>query len=225
MAVAPFKTTNLGFSTENRPIEVFSRIDPAARAVLILGGVHGDEPKGVYLVRKLRDWLEREGSGLETASWIVVPVVNPDGFVRRKRRNARGVDINRNFPTRNWSPGSPRRRMYGGPHPASEPETRAVIRAVEVFRPVRILTVHSIGGRRFCNNFDGPARRLARKMHGVNGYPVQDTIGYPTPGSFGTWAGRERRIPTITLELPSTHSANRCWIENRDAMLAFGAAG
>ena len=32
-------------------------------------------------------------------------------------------------------------------------------------------------------------------------YPIEESIGYPTPGSFGTYAGVERNIPIITLEM------------------------
>jgi protein MpaA len=155
------------------------------------------------------------------ATWIIVPLVNPDGFALRKRRNARGVDLNRNFPTRNWQPGSPRSRMYGGPSPASEPETRAVMRIIARYRPDRIVTIHSIGRGRFCNNYDGPARAIANAMSRRNSYPVTENIGYPTPGSFGTWAGVERLIPVVTLELPSAASPLRCWLDNRDALLCL----
>ena len=39
------------------------------------------------------------------------------------------------------------------------------------------------------------------KISKIINYPVEENIGYPTPGSFGTWAGIEKEIPTITLEL------------------------
>ena len=45
---------------------------------------------------------------------------------------------------------------------------------------------------------------ISEKISGIIGYPVEKSIGYPTPGSFGTWAGIERKIPTITLELDET---------------------
>ncbi|MDO8631751.1 MAG: DUF2817 domain-containing protein [Phycisphaerales bacterium] len=155
------------------------------------------------------------------ATWIIVPLVNPDGFALRKRRNARGVDLNRNFPTRNRQPGAPRSRMYGGPSPASEPETRAVMRIIERYQPDRMVTIHSIGCGRYCNNYDGPARTIAMAMSRRNGYPVTANIGYPTPGSFGTWAGIERGISVVTLELPSAASPQRCWLDNRDALLCL----
>ena len=42
---------------------------------------------------------------------------------------------------------------------------------------------------------------ISQKISKIIGYPVEESIGYPTPGSFGTWAGIEKNIPTITLEL------------------------
>jgi protein MpaA len=111
--------------------------------------------------------------------------------------------------------------MYGGPSPASEPETRAVMRIIARYRPDRIVTIHSIGLGRYCNNYDGPALTIARAMSRRNGYPVTANIGYPTPGSFGTWAGVERGISVVTLELPSTASPQRCWRDSRDALLCL----
>lgn len=214
------KKLTLGRSVEGRAIEAFVCGNASPTTVLVLGGVHGDEPKGVFVARRLIDVLMDQPREGEFSHLIVVPVVNPDGYERRKRRNARGVDLNRNFPTENWT-GSPRRsRMHGGDSPASEPETRAVIDAVRRFSPARIITIHSIGLERYCVNYDGPAGRLARTMARLNGYPVQASIGYATPGSLGTWAGIERRIPTITLELPSRHSPKRCWEDNAQALLA-----
>jgi len=110
--------------------------------------------------------------------------------------------------------------MFGGTSPASEPETEAVMSVVKRFRPTRIVTIHSIGGDRHCNNYDGPGRALALAMRRHNRYPVTASIGYPTPGSFGAWAGVERNIATVTLELPSRHSPKRCWEDNLGALLS-----
>lgn len=210
----------LGTSVEGLAIEAFLIGPDDAPTFLVLAGFHGDEPKGVSIAERLRDRLERTPESTPHLRWVIVPVVNPDGYARRRRRNARGVDINRNFPTSNWELGKPRSRMFGGNTPRSEPETRAVMHAVARFRPAAMITVHSISEGRHCNNYDGPGRNLAEVLARHNGYPVIGSIGYPTPGSFGTWAGAERGIPTVTLELPTAHSLKRCWSENRDAILA-----
>jgi protein MpaA len=186
-----------------------------SQPLLVFGGFHGDEPKSVDLARRFAVAL---GEAAAPPPVIVVPLVNPDGFEIRKRRNARKVDINRNFPTRNWERGNPRSRMFGGESATSEPETRCVIELIKKCKPRAIITIHSISDHRFCNNYDGPAGRLARRMAALNHYPVTPSIGYPTPGSFGSWAGKEQRIPTITLELPSHHSSRRCWEDNREAL-------
>lgn len=211
----------VGRSVERRPLAAYIHAPEGQARTVIFGGFHGDEPKSVYLVRRLIELLLTGDVRLPAEGCVLVPVVNPDGYLRRRRRNARRVDVNRNFPTHNWVQTSPRRRMYGGESPASEPETRAVVALLERFQPTRVLTVHSIGEDQYCNNYDGPAKRLARMFQCYNGYPVSGSIGYPTPGSFGTWCGRERRIATLTLELPSHHSPQRCWRDNIAALLAF----
>jgi len=209
----------IGTSVEGRPIESFVRRSLRTETNIIFGGFHGNEPKSVYVARRLIELLAADSTTGSNLAWVVVPMVNPDGCFRRKRRNANGVDINRNFPTENWERGSPRSRMFGGEFPASEPETRTVVKLVERVRPSRIIAIHSIDRGRECNNYDGPGRALAEAMSRVNGYPVKNSIGYPTPGSFGTWAGVERGIPTITLELPSRHSPQRCWGDNMMSLL------
>ena len=210
---------HLGQSVEGRPIDARIFRGEPAETTLVLAAVHGDEPKTVFVAGRLIELLADNASIRAGRRWVILPTVNPDGYERRRRRNANRVDINRNFPTGNWSCTSRRSRMFGGEMPAGEPETKAVIKAVERYRPTRIITIHSIDGQRFCNNYDGPAGAWARRMARLNHYPVRRSIGYATPGSFGTWAGRERGIPTITLELPSHHSSKRCWDDNRAALV------
>ena len=60
-------------------------------------------------------------------------------------------------------------------------------------------------------NYDGPARELADRISDIMDYPVEESIGYPTPGSFGTYAGVERNIPTITLEMDEDEDINELY--------------
>lgn len=209
----------LGMSRMGRPLTCV-RLGDGADRTLVLGGFHGDEPHSTAVVRRLKDHLIAYPQPLDGRAVVLLAAVNPDGLARRQRKNAAGVDLNRNFPAGNWRPSHHRGRYYGGPDPASEPETAALMALVESFMPDRIVTVHAIGGGRECNNYDGPGRELAAAMSRHNAYPVRCTIGYPTPGSFGCWAGGDRRIPTVTLELPARTPAGRCWQQNRSALLA-----
>ena len=185
-----------------------------------MAAMHGDEPKTTYVVARFAEWLRAGAAGRGGVNVSLVPIVNPDGYFHYKRRNAHKVDLNRNFPTKDWVELSRRSRYYSGPAPASEPETRALVRLIGRIRPTHIVTLHSITLRRQCNNYNGRAAGLARRLAKHNGYPVTGDIGYPTPGSFGTWAGLEQDIPTVTLELPSHTSRQRDWQDNAAALAA-----
>jgi protein MpaA len=212
------RTLIAGQSVSGEPIEMHIFGD-GPETVLIFGGIHGNEPTSADLAARLVRHLAAHPEIAADRRIVIMPATNPDGLAARTRGNARGVDVNRNFPAGNW------RRATGGrthgARPASEPETRAIIAAVETMQPVRIVSIHSIRRGRHCNNYDGPAAGLAQAMARHNGYPVEPTMGYPTPGSFGSWAGIDQRIPTITLELPRDLSAADCWRENAAALLAF----
>ena len=56
-------------------------------------------------------------------------------------------------------------------------------------------------------------------MHRFNHDPITRRIGYPTPGSLGTYAGKERHVPVITLELAS-RGMHPAWKTDGAALLA-----
>lgn len=183
----------LGRSSEGRPIHGIVLGD-GGDTVLLLGVIHGNEPAGAPLLERFTADLRRRPEALEKKRVVIVPIANPDGLARGVRGNARGVDLNRNFPAANWKHGA-----RHGEHPASEAETRVMLKLLRQFQPSRILAVHS---PLHCVNYDGPAEPLAMEMAEVSGYPLRASVGYPTPGSLGSYAGIDLGIPTITLELP-----------------------
>ncbi len=209
----------LGYSVEGRPI-VAHTFGTLEHPVLIVGGFHGNEQASVHVSEKLIDMLRGDPGLCAGGGLVVVPNVNPDGYKRGTRKNARAVDLNRNFPTGNWTQSHQDHPSHGGSAPLSEPESRAVLELVQKLKPSLIISVHSITHDRQCNNYDGPARAIATRMGAENGYRVTESMGYPTPGSFGTWAGQERGIPVVTLELPRPAAPERCWDDNRGALLA-----
>ena len=133
------------------------------------------------------------------------------------RGNLSGVDINRNFPTENWQKSTEMDEFFSGNIPASEPETNIIINLLEQYSPSLIIALHQPYK---VINFDGPAENLAELMSQYNKYKVVANIGYPTPGSLGNYAGIERNIPTITLELPENEPDNLVWETNKPALIA-----
>lgn len=217
------------------------RLGDGEETTLFLGVHHGNEPHGALMLSRLMERLSTEPKRLCGRRAVFVPVLNPDGMRAGTRANARGVDLNRNLPTTDWAP-SGEGGASSGPFAASEPETRALIALVETTLPVKIITIHA---PLFCANWNGLGRRdveslpkseprrylrnkrvvacaeeLALTMAEKNHYPVLDDVGYPCPGSFGTWAGHERSIATITLEIGKETSPEDAWLENEEALLS-----
>jgi protein MpaA len=215
----PVRKVELGRSVRGTPLvlEVFG--DGPDR-VLIFGGIHGDEPTSAELARRLADHLRINWHLFSSRTVAILAVANPDGLAAGRRTNANGVDLNRNFPAKNWRTARGKSGRHGS-KPTSEPETQAILRAIELIRPDRIIAVHAARPGRHCNNYDGPARELAGLLARHNAYPVKASMGYPTPGSFGSWAGVDHRIPTITLELPGGQAGVQSWRDNQAGLLAF----
>lgn len=181
------------------------------KTLLIIGVMHGDEWQGEAIVEKLMEY-EQEKNRI-----LFIPCLNPDGKENNTRQNADKVDLNRNFPTKNWRR-SKKDRYWGGEFPSSEPETEFLIEIIAKYKPSAILTLHTPYE---VVNYDGPARKIAETFASLNGYDLEEDIGYPTPGSFGTYCGKERAIPTITLELPDDDDIEELFEENKKAFEYF----
>jgi protein MpaA len=195
-AVAALGFPELGRSTLGRPIFA-RRFGGAGVPLLVMGGIHGDEPASVDALVELAARLAAAGVPQLPPLWLL-PAVNPDGLAEGRKNSARDVDLNRNFPARSFAtahaPGySP------GPAPLSEPETQAIA-ALVAHEPIRgAIAVHAPFA---CVNYDGPAAAWAEAVAAACGWPARRDIGYPTPGSFGSWLGVDRALPVLTLELP-----------------------
>lgn len=190
-------------STQGRPLYQRDVISANAHLrVLVIGGIHGDELSSTALVL---NWI---GAAMETPSnihWRFVPLMNPDGMLLPKptRTNANGVDLNRNFPTPNWDKEAPSYwnqrtkndpRRYPGPKPLSESESRWLHDEMERWKPNLIVSVHAPYG---VLDFDGPTvapQRLGRLY--------LDQVGI-FPGSLGNYGGVHKKVPVVTIELPS----------------------
>jgi protein MpaA len=214
----------IGYSRQARPIvkRVYLGSPDATKNVLLFAGIHGDETTTVFATAKLIELLDSSPKLVPAGiRLVIVPVANPDGYEAHDRRNSAGVDLNRNFPAKNFQTSSRRNEYWPGTQPLTEPESRVLHALVNELKPIRILSLHSIKPGKHGVNYDGPAKSLAELIASKNHYKVLETIGYPTPGSFGSWAGIDLHIPTITLEFPSRTPGPQSWSDNREALLAF----
>ena len=185
----------LGQSREGRPVLARTLGAPkpgqGALRVAVIAGIHGDEQEGLRHLDEIVGWL-----GEVPAEVRLIADASPDGSAAGTRHTTRGVDPNRNWPASNFSP-SPQR----GAAPLSEPEVAAVHRDLVAFDPQLVVVLHSTRRGPFVN-YDGPAEGYAERFAAAAGEPwrVEPSMGYPTPGSFGSWMGVDRGVATLTIE-------------------------
>lgn len=196
----PWQPSTYGRSVLGLPLEIWR---PRGRCeLLVFSGIHGEEPETTYaLSRALRQLAEP----LERAA--VILAANPDGLIRGTRCNARGVDLNRNFPTANWQAApvtcrstieDPSDVVLGtGDRAGSEPEVQALLALIGELRPEAVVALHAPLA---CID-DANDSALGRRLAARTGMPLVRDVGYPTPGSFGSW-GNEHGVPVITYEFP-----------------------
>ena len=171
--------------------------------ILLMAAMHGDENETTVV---LSEALRRiPFSNIKNP---VILSVNPDGALQGTRSNARGVDLNRNWPTANWSPDPVYHKDHGGTFqdiglspgasPASEAETKELLNLVQLLQPRTVISLHAPLA---CVE-DPQATPLAQWVAKWVNLPLVPDVGYATPGSFGTWSA-EQAINIITWELPS----------------------
>jgi protein MpaA len=196
-----------GKSEQNNVLNLYGpNIGPVD--ILLIAAMHGDENETTVV---LSEALRRIAPG-----GIKNPVIlstNPDGALQGTRSNARDVDLNRNWPTSNWSSDPVFHKDHGGTvqdislssgeSPGSEAETRALLECVHRLQPRTVISLHAPLA---CVE-DPQATPLAHWVASQVKLPLIPDVGYPTPGSFGTWSA-EQNINIITWELPSESLAD-----------------
>jgi protein MpaA len=189
--------TAIGHSVRGRPITATLKGDPAApERVLVIGCVHGNEPAGIRVARRLI-----AGAPARNAAIWVVPSLNPDGVAANTRGNARGVDLNRNFPF-DWRPLGG--LEYSGARPLSEPESRTARRLILRLQPDITIWFHQpfeLVDR------SGGDPLIERRFSQLVGLPLVRLKRYP--GSASSW--QNHALPKSTafvVELPFTVSGD-----------------
>ncbi len=203
----------IGTSVQGRPIRMRS-LGHGPRHVLFIGGIHGDESEGAYTTEQLPDAFSQNDLG-DAVTLTILEDANPDGRAAGTRGNANGVDVNRNFPASNFDAGNP----VNGSTPLSQPEAVAVVAAIDRTTPNLIIVAHAWAGKQFIN-FDGPAREIAERFSATSGLKVEASNEFaPTPGSLGSYDGRGRGIPLLTIEVLKGSDPKQVWDKIRPALI------
>jgi len=132
-----------GYSAEKRKIQGYV-IGEGEDVILIIATIHGDESSGTPLVDELKKYLADKPNLLQGRKVVIMNNVNPDGMIRERRENARGIDINHDFSSQN-----------------PQPETKAIQQTIKFFKPDRIISIRQLNSI----DYDGPAaERLAEHL-------------------------------------------------------------
>lgn len=203
----------IGASVQGRPIKTMT-LGYGQRKVLFIGGIHGDENEGAYSATQLPSAFQDAGLS-RSVTLTILEDANPDGRAASTRVNANGVDINRNFPASNFITAEP---SFGGT-PLSQPESRVLFDLITVTNPALVIVMHSWVGKQFIN-YDGPARPAAERFATESGMPLTPSTDFsPTPGSLGSYVGRDRGTPVMTIELLKGSDPKTDWERIRNALV------
>jgi len=202
-----------GVTARRTPIRIAERGNPHATRILVVGCIHGNECAGRAIVRQLAQMPEP----LHADLWLL-DNLNPDGLAAGTRTNARGVDLNRNFPSQ-WRPigrrGDPE---YAGPRPLSGPETRIAAKLILRLRPAITIWFHQpeaivrawgqsiAAGRRYAQLARTPFRRLHwpggtapnwqnHRFHHASSFVVELPAGPLTPRAAKRYARAVTALP------------------------------
>lgn len=189
------------FSVKKIPLFHYQKngVSALPKKILVFSLIHGDEIGAGTLGRYWTENLERI---IPRNTWRVLPVLNPDGYGLKTRTNANLIDLNRNFPTKDWSEAahvywqknSSNPRRFPGKSAASEPEVQCALKHIEDFNPDFVISIHTPLN---VLDFDGPRVRPPKYD-----YLPWKSLGH-FPGSLGRYLWFERQKPVLTMELKS----------------------
>lgn len=204
-----YTTETVGYSVGGRAINAYV-YGNGGTTYMYTAGIHGNEQSSVQTIQGWMNALEanpgRIPSGVRV---VVIPQVNPDGVARAGRDNNNKVNLNRNFPTHNWTSnivtGSGEQAGAGGASAGSEPETKALMYATNRYAPRFVITYHSSGSLVNSNDVGVSiaAGQAYARLVGYRFIPDSQTtatFGFTMTGTYEDWLA-QRGTAAILLEL------------------------
>jgi len=184
----------IGYSVENREIPAIF-IGKGAKYAIIDGAIHGNEKTGPFACLRVAELLIQYyrtdpywKSRLSEYTVIIIPVLNPDGFVKNTRENANGKDLNSQFPP-DATP--------------TEPEALALINLMSNYKPTVYVNIHEgwywYPLDMLCGNYESGANKTLtiNAMKAANNtFTELRHWGWFTENNASIWIGKVRAIYT-----------------------------
>jgi protein MpaA len=219
---APYSTELVGNSLQGRPI-VSYRFGQGATHIAFIGGIHqGDEANSTDLIQKAISYYTEKPNEIPPELTVYfIPSANPDGRELKQRANARGVDLNRNWPTQDWKADTydvdGLVKGGGGARPLSEPETGALWKYIQANDIISTVFYHARGGDVVDTAPTANAQRystaLARLFAYNTGYTYLDVWGYYDISGDASDFLNSKGIYSFTVELTTYSEID--WTQNQ----------
>lgn len=238
------RLTAIGKSVQGRTIYDFAIGSPnAAESLLVVSTLHAREYICcTVLMRELEYYLSHYNKSvggskpadvLKNMQIHYIVMSNPDGVTisqtknARWKSNARGVDLNRNFPAKPFNIGGQRGSSgYSGKKALSEPETQAIAALTKKLKSQQklrgVVNYHAMGQIVFGDCSDKKLKSATQRMYQITrqltGY--RDAGGYssgnskPIGGAYREYVMDFLGIPSITIEVGSTIAPCSYWEYN-----------
>ncbi|MBC8117339.1 MAG: hypothetical protein H7062_23325, partial [Candidatus Saccharimonas sp.] len=204
----------IGKTTEGRPLHT-RRYGNNGPRTLIVAGLDGEDRIAVRWIDHLADELARRPELYQSSEVLVFRAGNPDGLMKKVSENARGVLINRNFPSRRYRPLPD---MSSGAGPATEAETRALLDNLYTFHPRRVIHFTATSARTKIS-YNRSAREIAGELQRAYSLDIQPLDIEQYPGSLEDFADGTLEAVVLSIQLNVGNDWQQIWSKHQPTIL------
>ena len=205
----------IGKTTEGRKMHS-TQLGTTGTRTLVIAGLNGEDRVAVRWLEQLADTMASRPELTNNLEVVFFRAGNPDGLVRKAKNNARGVPLNRNFPSRGYRP------VVGVPPfavPASEVETRVILDTLYSFRPRRVIHLSSTTGPAQ-SLYNLKAKTLALELERTAQFKPVQLDPEQSPGSLEDFADGTLEATVLSLKVNVGSDWQQTWNRVQPQILA-----